>query len=75
MSMTADTETHIDPKPAKEMAAPCRQRLPMAKAPGAQSLLRIEPRAGPGAGKPIAKQIEEATDIYSFLFWQLGVKP
>jgi prolyl oligopeptidase len=38
-------------------------------------LLRIEPKAGHGAGKPSAKQIEEGTDIYSFLFWQLGVKP
>ena len=37
-------------------------------------LLRIEPKAGHGAGKPVAKQIEEFTDVYSFLFWQLGVK-
>jgi prolyl oligopeptidase len=37
-------------------------------------LLRIEPRAGHGAGKPIAKQIEELTDSYSFLFWQLELK-
>jgi len=37
-------------------------------------LLRIEPKAGHGAGKPIAKQIEEFTDVYSFLFWQLGVR-
>jgi prolyl oligopeptidase len=38
-------------------------------------LLRIESKAGHGAGKPVTKQIEEFTDIYSFLFWQLGVKP
>jgi hypothetical protein len=37
-------------------------------------LLRIETKAGHGAGKPVTKQIEEFTDIYSFLFWQLGVK-
>jgi prolyl oligopeptidase len=36
--------------------------------------IRIEPKAGHGAGKPVAKQIEEFTDVYSFLFWQLGVK-
>ena len=29
----------------------------------------------PGVGKPVTKQIEEYTDIYSFLFWQLGVEP
>ncbi len=38
-------------------------------------LLRIETKAGHGAGKPITKQIEEGTDIYWFLFWQLGIKP
>jgi hypothetical protein len=37
-------------------------------------LLRVEPKAGHGAGKPVTKQIEEFTDVYSFLFWQLGVK-
>jgi len=24
---------------------------------------------------PVTKQIEESRDMYSFLFWQLGVKP
>ncbi len=38
-------------------------------------LLRIEPKAGHGAGKPVSKLIEEGTDVWSFLFWQLGVKP
>ena len=30
-------------------------------------LLRVETRAGHGAGKPTTKQIEELSDIYSFL--------
>ncbi len=38
-------------------------------------LVRIETRAGHGAGKPTAKQIEEATDIYSFIMYNLGMKP
>jgi prolyl oligopeptidase len=38
-------------------------------------LLRIGTKAGHGAGKPVRKQIEEGTDVYSFLFWQLGIKP
>jgi prolyl oligopeptidase len=38
-------------------------------------LLRIDTKAGHGQGKPVSKQIEEGTDMYSFLFWQLGMKP
>ena len=38
-------------------------------------LVRIETRAGHGAGKPTAKQIEEATDVYSFIMYNLGMKP
>jgi prolyl oligopeptidase len=72
---TADTDTRVDPMHAKKMAA-----LMQAEAANGQSrerpiLLRIESSAGHGAGKPITKQIEELTDVYSFLFWQLGVKP
>ena len=38
-------------------------------------LVRIETRAGHGAGKPTSKQIEEATDIYSFIMYNLGMEP
>lgn len=36
-------------------------------------LIRIDPSAGHGAGKPTAKQIEEFTDMWSFVFYNLGV--
>ncbi len=68
--MTADTDTRVDPMHAKKMAA----RLQAANTGPNPILLRIEPKAGHGAGKPISKQVEEYTDIYSFLFWQLGMK-
>ena len=75
MFMTADSDTRVDPMHAKKMAA-----LMQAKAANGQSrerpiLLRIEPKAGHGVGKPVSKLIEEGTDIWSFLFWQLGVRP
>lgn len=38
-------------------------------------LIRIETRAGHGAGKPTSKIIEEQADIWSFVFKNLGVKP
>jgi len=37
-------------------------------------LIRIEVRAGHGAGKPTTKRIEEAADMWSFLVRHLGVK-
>jgi prolyl oligopeptidase len=37
-------------------------------------LIRIDTGAGHGAGKPTGKQIEEQTDIFTFLFYNLGMK-
>jgi prolyl oligopeptidase len=71
MFMTADTDTRVDPMHAKKMAA----RLQAANGGDRPILLRIETKAGHGAGKPVNKQVEEQTDVYSFLFWQLGVQP
>lgn len=38
-------------------------------------LVRIESKAGHGAGKPTAKIIDEATDLWTFVFYHLGIKP
>jgi prolyl oligopeptidase len=38
-------------------------------------LIRIDVDAGHGAGKPMSKIIEEQTDIWSFLFYNMGVIP
>jgi prolyl oligopeptidase len=73
--MTAESDTRVDPMHAKKMAALMQAEAANGQSRGRPILLRIEPKAGHGAGKPITKQIEEGTDIYSFLFWQLGVAP
>jgi prolyl oligopeptidase len=73
--MTADTDTRVDPMHAKKMAAEMQAQAKNGTSRARPILLRIESKAGHGAGKPVTKQIEEFTDIYSFLFWQLGVKP
>jgi prolyl oligopeptidase len=72
--MTADTDTRVDPMHAKKMAALMQAQAKNGSSKERPILLRIESKAGHGQGKPVAKQIEEDTDIYSFLFWQLGVK-
>jgi prolyl oligopeptidase len=72
--MTADFDTRVDPMHAKKMAALMQSSASNGKSRTRPILLRIESKAGHGAGKPVAKQIEEFTDVYEFLFWQLGVR-
>jgi prolyl oligopeptidase len=73
--MTADTDTRVDPMHAKKMAALLQAEAKNGSSRERPILLRIETKAGHGAGKPVTKLIEEGTDVYSFLFWQLGMKP
>ncbi len=68
---TADTDDRVSPGMAKKFAA----RLQAAAPPGATILIRVETRAGHGAGKPVSKLIEEDADIFSFVFRYLGVNP
>ena len=37
------------------------------------TLIRIETKAGHGAGKPTSKQIDEAADIWTFVLYNLGM--
>ena len=73
--MTGDTDTRVDPMHAKKMAALMQAEAKNGASRQRPILLRIDIKAGHGQGKPVAKQIEESTDMYSFLFWQLGMKP
>jgi prolyl oligopeptidase len=68
---SADTDDRVVPMHAKKFAATL-QANDVGENP---ILLRVETRAGHGGGKPTSKQIEEAADIYSFLFKTLGIKP
>lgn len=63
--MTADTDDRVAPGMAKKFAARLQEAV---AADGGPILLRVETRAGHGAGKPIVKQIDEQADIYAFLF-------
>jgi prolyl oligopeptidase len=70
--MTAESDTRVDPMHAVKMAA-----LLQAEAvnnPERPILLRVDSKAGHGVGKPIAKLVDDAVDVWSFLFSQLGVK-
>ena len=67
--LTAEGDSRVDPMHARKMAA----RLQADTASEAPILLRVETAAGHGQGKPRGKQLEEATDVWSFLFWELGL--
>ena len=66
---TADTDDRVAPGHGKKLAA----RLQAAQAGDEPILLRVETKAGHGAGKPTTKILDEQADIYTFLFWQLGM--
>ncbi len=66
---TADTDDRVDPGHAKKLAA----RLQKATAGEGPILLRVETKAGHGGGKPTSKIIEEAADIWTFVFSRLGM--
>ena len=66
---TADTDDRVAPGMAKKFAA----RL-QAGGHGGPVLIRVETKAGHGAGKPLSKTIEEDADILAFVFASLGVE-
>lgn len=68
---TADHDDRVVPAHSFKFAA----RLQECQAGDKPVLIRIETRAGHGAGKPTAKQIEESADKLSFLVHALDVKP
>jgi prolyl oligopeptidase len=67
--MTAESDSRVDPMHARKMAA----RMQEATSSDKPILVRIETKAGHGAGKPRHKQLEELSDQYTFLFTELGV--
>jgi len=69
---TAEGDSRVDPMHARKMAA-ALQHATVSNPDQRPILLRVEERAGHGAGKPLAKVVLEATDVWSFLCWQLAV--
>lgn len=66
---TAESDGRVHPMHAMKMAA----KMQAVTSPDRPILLYVEPKAGHGAGKPVKKRIQSATDQYIFLMWQLGM--
>lgn len=67
---TADHDDRVVPAHSFKFAATLQE----CQGGIAPVLIRIDSKAGHGGGKPLAKQLEEQADIYSFIMWNLGMK-
>ena len=71
MVTTADHDDRVVPAHSFKYAA----TLQAADTGDRPKLIRIDSKAGHGGGKPVSKVIDEYTDIYSFIFYNLGITP
>lgn len=70
MVTTADHDDRVVPAHSFKYTATLQE----ANASDRPILIRIETKAGHGAGKPTTKQIEEISDVYGFLMKELDMK-
>ncbi len=71
MITTADHDDRVVPAHSFKFAATLQEKTKGTN----PALIRIDVRAGHGAGKPTSKVIEEQADIYSFIFYNMGITP
>ena len=71
MVTTADHDDRVVPAHSFKYAA----TLQAANTGDKPKLIRIDSKAGHGAGKPISKVLDEQTDIYSFIMYNMGMTP
>ncbi|MFT3684126.1 MAG: prolyl oligopeptidase family serine peptidase [Phycisphaerales bacterium] len=65
---TGANDPRVDPMQSRKMTA----RL-QAASPSSQTLLRTSANSGHGIGSSLSQRVEEYTDVYGWLFDQLGV--
>lgn len=71
MVLTGDHDDRVVPAHSFKFAATLQE----ANGGKKPTLIRIDVKAGHGAGKPIGKIIEAQTDFWSFVMYHLGMKP
>ena len=68
---TAESDSRVDPMHARKMTARLQE---VQQDPARPILIRVETKAGHGAGKPVSKLADELADELSFLLHELGVQ-
>lgn len=71
MLTTADHDDRVVPAHSFKYIATLQEKYTGNK----PVVIRIESKAGHGAGMPTSKQIEEYADIWSFIFHNMGITP
>lgn len=71
MVITADHDDRVVPAHSFKFGATL-QEMQTGSAP---VIIRIETKAGHGAGVPIAKRLQETTDMYAFAWYNMGYQP
>ncbi len=71
MVMTGDHDDRVVPAHSFKFAA----TLQAANKTNVPTIIRIDSKAGHGAGKPVGKVIDAQTDMWSFVIYNLGMKP
>ena len=71
MVTTADHDDRVVPAHSFKFIATLQERYKGNR----PQLIRIDVKAGHGAGKPTSKIIEEQADIWSFMFYNMGITP
>jgi len=69
--MTGDHDDRVVPAHSFKFAAALQE----ANASDKPVLIRVDSNAGHGAGKPLGKLIDAQTDMWSFVMYNLGMKP
>jgi prolyl oligopeptidase len=65
---TGDHDDRVVPAHSFKFAAELQEK----QAGGQPALIRIETKAGHGAGTPVSKTIEQYADIFGFTFYNMG---
>lgn len=70
--LTGENDPRVDPWHSRKMTARLQAAQGSPAGKGGLVLLRTSAETGHGIGSPLSAQVEEAADVYAFLFQHLG---